>query len=120
MTPFNSTTLNLTREDGAGEKEFYSFFELETVGSRDARYIGFTINGNEVYSYVDDGSSLKSYFTVEIVENPHNINNAFNHVPGAILDYSQIKGSGSNIFLPENIQLQPGDGWGIDGRYTAF
>lgn len=72
----------------AGEKEFYSYFELETVGERDARYIGFTINGKEVYSYEGDGSSSNKYFTVEIVENPYNINNAFNHVSGAILDYS--------------------------------
>lgn len=120
LEPFNSTTLTLMGGEAPGEKEFYSYFELETVGSLDSRYIGFTINGKEVYSYDGDGSSSNKYFTVDIVENPYNINNAFNHVPGAILDYSQINGSGSNVFNPENIQLQPGDGWGIDGKYTAF
>lgn len=120
LTPFNSTTLSLMGGEGAGDKEFYSYFELETVSNRDARYIGFTINGNEVYSYVGDGSSSNKYFTVAIVENPYNIDNAFNHVPGSVLDYSQINGSGSNVFDPNNIQLQPGDGWGIDGKYTSF
>ena len=120
LIPFNSTTLSLMGGEEAGEKEFYSYFELETVGERDARYIGFTINGKEVYSYEGDGSSSNKYFTVEIVENPYNIDNAFNHVSGAILDYSQINGSSSNVFKPELIQLQPGDGWGIDGKYTSF
>ena len=36
------------------------------------------------------------------------------------MDFSQINGSGSNVFNPELIQLQPGDGWGLDGKYTAF
>lgn len=120
LTPFNSTSLSLTSNDSAGEREFYSYFELESVGSRDARYIGFTINGNEVFSYVDGGADVAKFFTVAIVENPYNINNAFNHVSGAGLDFSQINGSGSNVFLENNIQLQPGDGWGIDGKYTAF
>ena len=120
LDPFNSTTLTLMGGEAAGEKEFYSYFELEAVGERDARYIGFTINGQAVYSYEGDGSSSNTYYTVDIVENPYNINNAFNHVSGAILDYSQINGSGSNVFNEDNIQLQPGDGWGIDGKYTAF
>ena len=120
LEPFNSTTLTLMGGESAGEKEFYSYFELEAVGERDARYIGFTINGNAVFSYEGDGSSSNTYYTVDIVENPYNINNAFNHVSGAILDYSQINGSGSNVFKENNIQLQPGDGWSIDSKYTAF
>lgn len=120
LTPFNSTTLSLMGGENAGEKEFYSYFELETVSERDVRYIGFTINGKEVYSYEEDGSSSNKYFTIDIVENPYNINNAFNHVSGSILDFSQINGSGSNVFNSDLIQLQPGDGWGLDGKYTAF
>ena len=120
LTPFNSTTLVLMSGDKAGEREFYSYFELETVSSTDARFIGFTINDEVVYSYSGDGSVVSKYFTINIIENPYNINNAFNHVPGAILDYSQINGSGSNVFKDDLIQLQPGDGWGIDGKYTAF
>lgn len=119
-TPFNSTTLSLMGGEDAGEKEFYSYFELETVTERDVRFIGFTVNDEVIYSYRQDGSASVNYFTVAIIESPYNVNNAFNHVPGAILDYSQINGSGSNVFNPENIQLQPGDGWGIDGKYTAF
>ena len=120
LTPFNSTTLALMSGDKAGEREFYSYFELETVSSTDARFIGFTINDEVVYSYSGDGSVVSKYFTINIIENPYNINNAFNHVPGSILDYSQINGSGSNVFKDDLIQLQPGDGWGIDGKYTAF
>lgn len=120
LTPFNSTTLVLMSGDKAGEREFYSYFELETVSNTDARFIGFTINDEVVYSYSGDGSVVSKYFTINIIENPYNINNAFNHVPGAILDYSQINGSGTNVFKDDLIQLQPGDGWGIDGKYTAF
>lgn len=120
LTPFNSTTLVLMSGDKADEREFYSYFELETVSSTDARFIGFTINNEVVYSYSGDGSVVSKYFTINIIENPYNINNAFNHVPGAILDYSQINGSGSNVFKDDLIQLQPGDGWDIDGKYTAF
>lgn len=120
LTPFNSTTLTLMGGEEASEKEFYSFFELETVGSRDSRFIAFTINDEIVYSYEGDGTSSNKYFTVDIVENPYNVDSAFNHVPGALLDFSQINGSGSNVFESNNIQLQPGDGWGIDGKYTAF
>jgi hypothetical protein len=120
LTPFNSTTLTLMSGDKAGEREFYSYFELETVSDTDARFIGFTINDEIVYSYTGDGSSVAKYFTINIVENPYNIDNAFNHVPGAILDFSQINGSGSNVFKDDSINLQPGDGWGIDGKYTTF
>ena len=120
LTPFNSTTLNLMSGDKASDREFYSYFELETVSDTDARFIGFTINDEIVYSYSGDGSSVSKYFTINIVENPYNINNAFNHVSGSILDFSQINGSGSNVFKENSITLQPGDGWGIDGKYTAF
>ena len=120
LTPFNSTTLTLMSGDKAGEREFYSYFELETVSNTDARFIGFTINDEVVYSYSGDGSSVSKYFTINIVENPNNIDSAFNHVPGAILDFSQINGSGSNVFKADAINLQPGDGWGIDGKYTTF
>ena len=120
LVPFNSTTLSLTREDKAGEKQFYSYFELETVGNVEARYIGFTINGQASVSYTDDGTTTRNYFTVAVVENPYNINNAFNHVSGSELNYSQINGSGSNVFNADNIQLQPGDGWCLDSKYTAF
>lgn len=46
----NSTTLSLMSGEEPNEKEFYSFFELETVSSSDARFIGFDINGQTVYS----------------------------------------------------------------------
>lgn len=120
LIPFNSTTISLEGGEKASEKEFYSYFELDSVVDTDARYIGFTVNGNPVYSYVDDGTSTRNYFSVNIIENPYNINNAFNHVSGSELDYSQINGSGSNVFVADNLQLQPGDGWGIDASYTAF
>lgn len=115
----NSTTLSLMAGEDPNEKEFYSFFELETVSSSDARFIGFDINGQTVYSY-DPEPTVIPYFSINVVENKYNVNGAFNHTPGATLNYSQINGSGSNVFVPENTNVLPGDGWMVDGRYTAY
>lgn len=115
----NSTTLSLMAGEDPNEKEFYSFFELETVSNSDARFIGFDINGQTVYSY-DPEPTVIPYFAINVVENKYNINSAFNHTPGATLNYSQINGSGSNVFVPENTNVLPGDGWMVDGRYTAY
>ena len=116
----NSTTLSLMSGEDPGEKEFYSFFELETVSSSDARFIGFDINGQTVYSYEGSTPEIIPYFFINVVENKYNVNGAFNHTPGAALNYSQINGSGSNVFLAENTNVLPGDGWLVDGRYTAY
>jgi hypothetical protein len=102
------------------EKEFYSYFELETVSSADSRFIGFDVNGQTVYSYEGSMPEIVPYFYINIIENKYNVDGAFNHTPGATLNYSQINGSGSNVFLPENTNVLPGDGWGVDGRYTAY
>lgn len=117
---FNSTTISLMSGEEPGEKEFYSFFELETVSSSDARFIGFDINGQTVYSYEGSTPEIIPYFFINVVENKYNVNGAFNHTPGAALNYSQINGSGSNVFLVENTNVLPGDGWLVDGRYTAY
>lgn len=116
----NSTTLSLMAGEEAGEKEFYSYFELETVSSTDARFMSFDINGETVMSYDGSAPDIVSYFAINIVENKYNINGAFNHTVGASLDFSQINGSGSNVFNADNTTLLPGDGWTVDGRYTAY
>lgn len=116
----NSTTLSLMSGEEPGEKEFYSFFELETVSSSDARFIGFDINGSTVFSYEGSNPDIIPYFFINVVENKYNVNGAFNHTPGASLNYSQINGSGSNVFNVENTNILPGDGWLVDGRYTAY
>jgi hypothetical protein len=41
---------------------------------------------------VDGRLSGNNVFTIQIEENPYNVNNAFNYVPGAIEDFSQITG----------------------------
>lgn len=116
----NSTTLSLMAGEEAGEKEFYSYFELETVSSTDARFMSFDINGETVMNYDGSAPDIVSYFAINIVENKYNINGAFNHTAGASLDFSQINGSGSNVFNADNTTLLPGDGWTVDGRYTAY
>jgi hypothetical protein len=103
-----------------GEKEFYSYFELETVSNSDARFIAFDINGQTVQSYDGSTPDIIPYFYINIIENKYNINGAFNYTSGADLNYSQINGSGSNVFLNENTNVLPGDGWTVDGRYTAY
>lgn len=116
----NSTTLSLMAGEEPGEKEFYSYFELETVSSTDARFMGFEINGKPVMSYDGSAPDIISYFVINIVENKYNVNGAFNHTQGASLNFSQINGSGSNVFNSDNTTLLPGDGWTVDGRYTAY
>lgn len=117
---FNSTTLTLMSGEEPNEKEFYSYFELETVSEADSRFIGFDINGQTVYSYDGSTPEIVPYFYINVIENKYNIDGAFNYTPGANLNYSQINGSGSNVFLPENTNILPGDGWVVDGRYTAY
>lgn len=116
----NSTTLSLMSGEEPGEKEFYSYFELETVSSSDARFIGFDVNGQTIYSYEGSAPDIIPYFFINVVENKYNVNNAFNYTPGATLNYSQINGSGSNVFVDDNVNVLPGDGWLVDGRYTAY
>lgn len=116
----NSTTISLMAGEEPGEKEFYSYFELETVSSSDARFIGFDINGNTVYSYDGSTPDIVPYFYINVVENKYNIDGAFNYTSGANLNYSQINGSGSNVFTSDNVNMLPGDGWLVDGRYTAY
>lgn len=116
----NSTTLSLMAGEDAGDQKFYSYFELETVSSTDARFISFDINGETVYSYSGSNPDIIPYFSINIIENKYNVNGAFNHTTGADLDFSQINGSGSNVFDESNINLLPGDGWTVDDRYTAF
>ena len=116
----NSTTISLMSGEDPGEKEFYSYFELETVSSSDSRFIGFDINGQTVYSYEGSAPDILPYFYINIVENKYNVNNAFNYTSGAVLNYSQINGSGSNVFISDNLNTLPGDGWTVDGRYTAY
>ena len=47
-----------------------------------------------LYSLEDLGGRLSgtNVFTIQIEENPYNVNGAFNYVPGAIEDFSQITG----------------------------
>ena len=116
----NSTTISLMSGEEPGEKEFYSYFELETVSSSDARFIAFDVNGQTVQSYDGSTPDIIPYFYINIIENKYNINGAFNYTSGADLNYSQINGSGSNVFLNENTNVLPGDGWTVDGRYTAY
>jgi hypothetical protein len=51
------------------------------------------VNYNIYSLYISNGRlSGSNVFTIQIEENPYNVNKIFNYVPGAIEDFSQITG----------------------------
>jgi hypothetical protein len=92
--PFNQTSLNTTSNDKAATIDYYSYIELVSVGSsQKAVAFKLKVDGNEYPVYelsVDDRGQLVStpYFTIDIKENPYNINNAFNYTEGQRDDFS--------------------------------
>ena len=59
-------------------------------------------------------------FTIQIEENPYNVNGAFNYVPGAIEDFSQITGQGTTLFDSVNDNLEASDGWTVDENLITY
>ena len=94
---FNRTSLSTDSNDNPTVSDYYSYIELENVNNA-TKAVAFSLIINDInynlYSLdvVNGYLSGKKVFTMNIKENPYNINNAFNHVAGAIEDFSQIKG----------------------------
>jgi hypothetical protein len=95
---FNRTSISTDSNDSPTVSDYYSYIELTNI-SNASKAVAFSlvINGKSQNLYsleVLPGGRLSgnNVFTITIEENPHNVNNAFNHVPGSIIDFSQITG----------------------------
>lgn len=125
LTPFNKTEITSTSNDVADVLKYYSYIELTSVGSsQKAIAFKLKVNGKDynLYQlYVSKGRLAHTkYFTINIVENPYNINNAFNYTEGARDNFSQIVGQSTTFFTNINANLETSDGWVSDENLIAY
>lgn len=122
---FNRTSLSTDSNDNPTVSDYYSYIELENVNNA-TKAVAFSLIINDVnynlyaLDVVNGYLSGKKVFIVNIKENPYNINNAFNHVPGAIEDFSQIKGQSTTLFTGISSNIEASDGWTIDENLIAY
>jgi hypothetical protein len=94
---FNRTSLTTDANDDPSVSDYYSYIELTNLDNA-TKVVAFSLIVNDVnynlysLSVINGRLTGRKVFTINIKENPDNINNAFNYVPGAIEDFSQIKG----------------------------
>ena len=122
---FNRTSLSTDSNDSPTVSDYYSYIELENVtNATKAVAFSLIIDGvsYKLYSLdvVNGYLSGKSMFTINIKENPYNVNGAFNHVTGAIEDFSQIKGQSTTLFTGISSNIEASDGWTIDEDLIAY
>lgn len=60
------------------------------------------------------------YFSIDIVENPYNVNNAFNYTEGQRDDFSQITGQATSVFNDINSNVEASDGWTTDENLITY
>ena len=123
---FNQTTIAATSNDKPATSDYYSYIELTSVGSSQ-KAIGFKlkIDGVEYPIYelhVNTRGKLEAapYFTIDIKENPHNVNNIFNYTEGAKDNFSQITGQATTLFSGINPDIEASDGWTVDDNLIAY
>ena len=122
---FNRTTLTATSNDVPQVKDYYSYIELTDLTNA-VKVVAFSlvINGvnYNLYSLTEINGRLsgKKTFVINIKENPYNINNCFNFVPGAIEDFSQVKGQATTLFNDVNPNIESSDGWISDSNLIAY
>lgn len=122
---FNRTSLSTDANDEPTVSDYYSYIELTNINNA-SKAVAFSLVVNDInynlYSLeiVDGRLSGSNVFTIQIEENPYNINNAFNFVPGPIEDFSQITGQGTTLFKDVNENIEASDGWTIDSNLIAY
>ena len=122
---FNRTSLSTDSNDNPTVSDYYSYIELENVNNA-TKAVAFSLIINDVnynlyaLDVVNGYLSGKKVFTMDIKENPYNVNNAFNHVAGAIEDFSQIKGQSTTLFTGISSNIEASDGWTIDENLIAY
>ena len=122
---FNRTSISTDSNDSPTVSDYYSYIELTNLNNA-SKAVAFSlvINGQNynLYSLEDLGGRLSgtNVFTIQIEENPYNVNGAFNYVPGAIEDFSQITGQGTTLFESVNDNLEASDGWTVDENLITY
>ena len=127
---FNQTSINTTSNDLPQTSAYYSYVELTSVGSSQ-KALAFKLRvkeGNQYKEYpiyqlsVSKNGRLNStkYFTINIQENPYNVNNAFNYTEGARENFSQITGQATTLFSDINPDIDSSDGWTVDENLIAY
>lgn len=128
---FNTTSLNTTSNDIPSVSNYYSYIELPSVG-QSQKAIAFKLKVKEGNTFVEypirhlevDPSTNKltsrAFFTVNITENPYNINNAFNYTEGARDNFSQITGQATSLFTGISSNIEASDGWTFDEDLIAY
>lgn len=123
---FNQTSVSTTSNDSPTVENYYSYIELTSVGSsQKAIAFKLTINGTEYpiyHLYVNNKGylSYNKYFTIDVKENPYNVNNVFNYTEGQRDDFSQITGQNTTLFTDINSDIEASDGWTIDENLIAY
>ena len=122
---FNRTSLSTDSNDTETVSDYYSYIELTNIDDA-TKAVAFSLVINDVnynlYSLnvVNGRLSGKKVFTIKIEENPYNVNGAFNHVPGAIEDFSQIKGQATTLFTDVSDDIEASDGWTVDENLISY
>lgn len=127
---FNRTSISTTSNDKASTSDYYSYIELTSVGSAQ-KALAFKMRlkeGSQFVEYpiyqlsVNNRGSLVpvKYFSIDIIENPYNVNNAFNYTEGQRDDFSQITGQSTSIFNDINSNVEASDGWTTDENLIAY
>lgn len=122
---FNRTSISTDSNDVETVSDYYSYIELTDI-SEATKAVAFSLVVNDVnynlysLSVVNGRLSSKKVFTIKIEENPYNVNNAFNYVPGAIEDFSQIKGQSTTLFTDISEDIEASDGWTVDENLITY
>ena len=122
---FNRTVLSTDSNDSPTVYDYYSYIELENVSNATKAVafslvvngVNYTLYSLEVVNGYLDGRNV---FTIDIKENLYNVNGVFNHVPGALEDFSQIKGQSTTLFSDINESIETSDGWTVDENLIAY
>lgn len=122
---FNRTSLNTTANDSESISNYYTYIELPEVGKA-KKFVAFKlkIDGIEypIYQLYVNRGELKSnnYFSINIQENPFNVNGSFNYTEGAIDNFSQITGQSTEFFTNINPNIEASDGWTVDNDLVCY
>lgn len=127
---FNKTSISTTSNDKASTSDYYSYIELTSVGSAQ-KALAFKMRLKEEGQFVEypiyqlsvsnKGSLVPvKYFSINIVENPYNVNNAFNYTEGQRDDFSQITGQATSVFNDINSNVEASDGWTTDENLITY
>ena len=122
---FNRTSISTDSNDVETVSDYYSYIELTDI-SEATKAVAFSLVVNDVkynlysLSVVNGRLSHKKAFTIKIEENPYNVNGAFNYVPGAMADFSQIKGQSTTLFTDISDDIEASDGWTVDENLITY